>query len=271
MRSAKSSRCWRRPACRRAASIVHRYHPRRSAPDGGDPAELSEDVGGRRTLRPVAGGSRPLDSRQELYREQALVQSRLRLSAQHGGDGRQSRRTSCSRGPKPRPIPARRTEAFEKYRKGTPTTTHISGSRQGQTQRYRQMISYARQNPEDQPNGTPPPADDHIAPGAAGVGAGVLRDGGNRRRRAGGRRGPPPRQGASQDPDGRHGGRHRGLSYRADAERHHPGDRRPRRHPGRPRPARHACAIPAPASSSSAASTTSRSIANWCAAASATT
>jgi pilus assembly protein CpaE len=26
------------------------------------------------------------------------------------------------------------------------------------------MISYARQNPEDQPNGATPPADDHIAP-----------------------------------------------------------------------------------------------------------
>ena len=75
--------------------------------------------------------------------------------------------------------------------------------------------------------------------GAAGVGAGLLRDGGNRRRRAVGGRGPPPRQGASQDPDGRHGGRHRGLSHRADAERDHPGNRRPQRYPGRPRPARH--------------------------------
>ena len=59
---------------------------------------------------------------------------------------------------------ARRTEGFEKYRKGTTTTTHLSGSRQGQTQRYRQMISYARQNPEEQPDATAPPADDHIAP-----------------------------------------------------------------------------------------------------------
>ena len=34
---------------------------------------------------------------------------------------------------------------------------HLSRSRQGQTQRYRQMISYARQNPEEQPDVTPPP------------------------------------------------------------------------------------------------------------------
>src|SRR6202040_3357063 len=40
----------------------------------------------------------------------------------------------------------------------------LSGSRQGQTQRYRQMISYARQNSEEQPDVTPPPAEDHIAP-----------------------------------------------------------------------------------------------------------
>ncbi len=59
---------------------------------------------------------------------------------------------------------ARRTEAFEKYRKGNHDHDALSGSRQGQTQRYRQMISYARQNPEEQPDVTPPPADDHIAP-----------------------------------------------------------------------------------------------------------
>src|SRR4029077_2200271 len=35
---------------------------------------------------------------------------------------------------------------------------------QGQTQRHRQMISYARHNTEEQPATAPPPADDHIAP-----------------------------------------------------------------------------------------------------------
>jgi len=83
---------------------------------------------------------------------------------------------------------------------------HLSGIRQGQTQRYRQMISYARQNPKEQSAVTPPSADDHIAPAAARVGASLLRDGGNRRGRTIGRRRPPPRQGPSQDPDGRHGG-----------------------------------------------------------------
>ena len=38
----------------------------------------------------LAGGSRPLDQEQELFRKQAVLQFRLRLSAQHGGDGRQS-------------------------------------------------------------------------------------------------------------------------------------------------------------------------------------
>ena len=58
----------------------------------------------------------------------------------------------------------RRTEGFREVSQGHHHHDAISGSRQGQTQRYRQMISYARQNPEEQPNGTPPPADDHIAP-----------------------------------------------------------------------------------------------------------
>jgi pilus assembly protein CpaE len=66
--------------------------------------------------------------------------------------------------------------------------------------------------------------------GAAGVGAGFLRDGGNRGRRAVGGRRPPPRQGSPQDPDGRHGRRRRGLPLGPDPERHHPGDRRPPRH-----------------------------------------
>ena len=41
---------------------------------------------------------------------------------------------------------------------------HLSRGRQGQTQRHRQMISYARQNPEQQPDGTSPSAEEHIAP-----------------------------------------------------------------------------------------------------------
>ena len=59
---------------------------------------------------------------------------------------------------------ARRNEALREISQGHPDRDHLSRSRQGQTQRYRQMISYARQNPEEQPDVTPPPADDHIAP-----------------------------------------------------------------------------------------------------------
>src|SRR6266852_5690038 len=69
--------------------VVRHYRPE-DPPDGNDPAELPENIGGRGTLRPVAGGSRTLDQEQELFRKQGLLQFRLRLSAQHGGDGRQS-------------------------------------------------------------------------------------------------------------------------------------------------------------------------------------
>ena len=88
---------------------LHRYHP-------SDPRQMAairlnypkisatagpcclwpEDVGDCGSLRPVAGGSRPLDPRQELYRQQVLVQSRLCLSARHGGDGRQSGRPGAA-------------------------------------------------------------------------------------------------------------------------------------------------------------------------------
>ena len=79
---------------RRAAARHHRapLSSGRPAPDGDDPAELSENLGGGGTLRPVAGGSRALDQEQELFREQAVLQFRLRLPAQHGRDGRQSGR-----------------------------------------------------------------------------------------------------------------------------------------------------------------------------------
>src|SRR4029077_14528700 len=40
----------------------------------------------------------------------------------------------------------------------------LSRGRQGQAERYRQMISYARQNSEEQPDVTQSPAEEHIAP-----------------------------------------------------------------------------------------------------------
>src|ERR1700675_3286914 len=60
-----------------------------STPIGDDPAELSEDLRRGRSLRIVAGGPRTLDQEQGLLRKQAVLQFRLRLSAQHGGDDRQ--------------------------------------------------------------------------------------------------------------------------------------------------------------------------------------
>ena len=80
----------RRAAARhRRAATITRADP---AHAGDDPAQLSEDRGGRRALRPVAGRPRPVDQQQELLREQAVLQFRLRLSAQPRGDGRQSGR-----------------------------------------------------------------------------------------------------------------------------------------------------------------------------------
>ena len=59
---------------------------------------------------------------------------------------------------------ARRTEAFEKYRKGNLDHDHLSRSRQGQTQRYRQMISSPFDIPKISRTSPPPHADDYIAP-----------------------------------------------------------------------------------------------------------
>ena len=144
--------------------MLHRYHPEDPRAIAAIRLSYPRIVGGRRPLRPVARGSRALDQEQELLREQVVLQFRLRLSAQHGGDDRQSVGPRAAAAPKPRPIRRGATEAFEKYRKGNTDLDHLSRSRQGQTQRYRQMISYARQNPEDQPDGAAAAADDHIAP-----------------------------------------------------------------------------------------------------------
>ena len=122
---------------------------------------------------------------------------------------------------------ARRTEGFEKYRKGNTTTTDLSRIRQGQTQRHRQMISNAPSKSRRSAGHRAAARGRLHRAGASRVGAGLLRDRGNRSRRARGGRGPPPQQGPSLGSDGRHGGGHRSLSHRAYAERDHPGNRRP--------------------------------------------
>ena len=66
--------------------------------------------------------------------------------------------------PETPPYTARRSEALREVSQGHHDHDHLSRSRKGQTQRYRQMISYARQNPEEPAEVASPPADDHIAP-----------------------------------------------------------------------------------------------------------
>ena len=233
---------------RRAAARARRapLSPGRSAPHGGDPAELSENLGGGRALRPVAGGPRAFGQEQGLStRTSPTTISAAPISATWR---RWStiRPISCSRGPKRLPIRcdaaklSRNIARVSRPRPLIPRPTRPNSATQANDQ-LRPSKS------EGQPDGHATAGGRSHRAGAAGVRAGLLRDGGNRCRRAVGRRGPPPRQGPPQDPDGRHGGRDRGLSLRADAERDRAGNRRPRRYPRRPRPTRNACAIPAPA------------------------
>ena len=213
---------------RRAAARLRRppLSSGRSAPDGGDPAELSEDLGGRRSVRAVARGSRTLDQEQELFREQGLLQFRLRLSAQHGGDGRQSVRSRAA-APRdaglyhpPHRRPSRSTARALRPRRSIRKPTRPNSAIQANDQ-LRPPESRTTAGSHASAGGR------SYRAGAAGVRASLLRDGGNRCRGAVGRRGSPPRQGPSQDPDGRHGCRHRGLSQRAHAQCDRAGNRRP--------------------------------------------
>ena len=178
-----------------ARGVPRQRHHAASLPSGrsanlrDDQAELSEDFGGGRSLRPVAGGSRPsihdygYNENKPYYNFGCATQRNLAAMIDNPADLEQ-----------PRPeTPAYTVAAQRRVREipqGRSDDHHLSRSRQGQTQRYRQMISRARQNSEEQRDVTPPPADDYISPGAARVGAGVLR----RRSR------PPPRcASASED------------------------------------------------------------------------
>ena len=95
----------------------------RSAPHGGDPAELSEDRGGRRSLRPVARGHRRRLQEQELLRQQAVLQFRLRLRSATSRTMIDNPADLVQPRPETPAYTARRTVAFDKYRKGTTTTT----------------------------------------------------------------------------------------------------------------------------------------------------
>ncbi len=67
-----------------------------STPAGYGAADLSENYGGGRPLRPMARGSWSFDQGQRLYRKQAILQFRLRISAQHGCDGGESVRSAAA-------------------------------------------------------------------------------------------------------------------------------------------------------------------------------
>ena len=65
----------------------------------------------------------PSDQEQGLFRKQALLQFRLRQPAQSWRRWSTIRRTSCSRATETPAYTPRRNIAFDKYRKGTTTTT----------------------------------------------------------------------------------------------------------------------------------------------------
>src|SRR6185437_9950710 len=124
-----------RRSSRRAATRLRRppLSSGRSAPDGGNPVELSANLGDRRSVWAVARGPWSLDQGQELYREQGLLQFRLRLSAQHGRDGRQSVRSRATAHRDARLyLPTYRR--LREVPQGRYEYDALSGSRQGQTQ-----------------------------------------------------------------------------------------------------------------------------------------
>ena len=124
-------------ACLQTPSSLHHYRPDELANAADDQAELSEDFGGGRSLRPVAGGSRTQSIDNTGYNENrpyhnfgCANQRNLAAMIDNPADLEQPR-------PETPAYTMRRNAAFEKYRKGELDHDHLSGSRQGQTQRYR--------------------------------------------------------------------------------------------------------------------------------------
>ena len=97
------------------------------------------------------------------FEQQALLQFRLLQSAQSGGDGRQPVRPCATPSRNPR-LCATPRHGLREVSQGHQHRDNLSRERQGQTQRYRQMITYSRQNTEQQPEITAPSTEDHIAP-----------------------------------------------------------------------------------------------------------
>ena len=146
-----------------SAITLRHYRPDDPQTLADDQAELSEDFGRRRPLRPVAGGPRP-EHRQPGYNENkpyhnfgCATQRNLAAMIDNPADLEQ-----------PRPeTPAYTIAAQRRVREisqGRSDHDHLSRSRQGQTQRYRQMISRVPQNSDEHLDDTPTPADEYISP-----------------------------------------------------------------------------------------------------------
>ena len=172
---AKSRRCSRRAACLRAESLLRRYHP-------DDPRTFATIRLSYPRIAAVAGpcGLWPEDlgpsianhgyvENKPYYNFGCATQRNLAAMIDNPSDLEQPRSETCR-------LYGAAHGCVREVSQGRADHDHLSRRRQGQTQRYRQMISYARQNPEEQPDVTPPHADDYIAPAPRGVGAGVLRD-----------------------------------------------------------------------------------------------
>ena len=95
----------------------------RSANAADDQAELSEDHGGGRPLRPVAGRSRTRSSTMSPTTKTAVLQFRLRHPAQPRGDDRQSGRSRAAATRDARPIRRGATSPSRNTARATPTTT----------------------------------------------------------------------------------------------------------------------------------------------------
>ena len=132
--------CSRPAACRRSAITLHHYHP-------DDPRTLPTIRLSYPRIAAVAGpcGLWPEDlgpsinnsgynENRHYYNFGCATQRNLAAMIDNPSDLVQPRSETPA-------YTARRTEAFEKYRKGETDHDHLSRSRKGQTQRHRQMIS----------------------------------------------------------------------------------------------------------------------------------
>ena len=117
------------------------------------------------------------------------------------------------------PSAERTTTVLDQVQQGPAHRRPVSRRQQGQDQSSRSASKRISDERDNRPDAAAQSGANR--PAAARFDPGLLRDERRRPDRSGGGRRSPPRQGACQDPDGRHRRGGRGLSQRADAERHH--------------------------------------------------